>query len=156
MKKRFSRKKSKADSASHRGISSGFVSLISCCALGAVISVIILAILIVIISAFCMLSDNPHKFVLPFSLFALCASAFFGGIFSEKKAGGSALLCGALCGIIFTLLLFILSALISIGAQPDETRLSPAFKMLIIPFSCLGSIVAIYSPQKNKKRRKSR
>ena len=124
--------------------------------LGALIGFIITILSVLLISALCLLSDNPHVLVTPMCMFSIYSSAFFAGLIAQKKTKGSVLLCGALCGVILALVLIVFSALLRIGIDTGNEYFSPILKILVIPASLIGALIGAYSPKKSKNRRKRR
>lgn len=113
-----------------------------------------LFLILLVFSAICILISNPHPLIFPLSLFAIYASAFFAGLFTVKKNGSSnALVCGALCGVLFLAIVWILTILIGFISQSDNTTSTPfILKLIIIPLSVLGSFAGTSSGIKKKKR----
>ena len=135
---------------------SGIKALLLGSGIGAFIGLALFIAFILIISAFCLMSNDPHRFVTPLCFFALYSSAFFAGLIAYKKSNSSALLCGALCGVFLTFVFLVFAAILRIGSSASENYFSPIFKILVIPSSCLGGAVGAYSPKKSKKRQKRR
>ena len=98
--------------------------------------------------------NNPHPLIFPLSIFAIYSSAFFAGLFAVKRNGSSnALVCGGLCGALFLLAIWCLTALIgAILKSPETTSYPFVLKLIVLPLSVLGSFAGISTGGKKKKR----
>lgn len=126
-------------------------------AFGLLGATLILLGLIAIFSAVGLATENPHSLTAPISFFSIFTASFFGGFIAVKKNKGiDALLCGSLCGIFiflsFSTVFFLIGLILDIESNPT----SWLFRMLIIVFSLLGSIIGKTKSQKLPKKRKRR
>ena len=128
-------------------------SLIKSAVFGTAVSSLTLTLIILVSAALCLAFDDPHRFVGPLCLFALYSAAFAGGFSAVKRNGGGALLCGALSGVIFALLLWAVLAVLDAVWQTEASgTLQFLLKLSIIPVSVLGAVSGL-SFGKNKHKR---
>ena len=125
--------------------------------LGVSCNIIFFFLLITLFSCIVLNMENPHNYLSPLSFFAIYTSSFFGGFIATKKnKGHDALLCGALNGIISTLLLCLLFLAIGIIFQTQSTPISWLFRALSIAFSIFGAFLATKKIKKTTHKHKKR
>ncbi len=129
--------------------------LLSSSAFGALLGLAVLLVLIALFSAVCLFMDAPHKFLAPLCLFAVFSAAFFCGMAAVKKNRGGILSAGALSGVLFMLLIWLLSAIVSfIFNMGAPSASSLIYKLLLLPSSLSGAFCGMGSSSKKKKRHK--
>ena len=121
---------------------------------GLLCACVIFIVCLAIFSAIGIATENPHSLLAPISFFSIYTSSFFGGFISAKKNKGSdTLLCGVVCGIFvflaFSSIFFVLSLIFSVQSTP----LSWLFRLLIILFSLVGSLVGKNKHVPKRRRR---
>lgn len=107
--------------------------------IGAVISLVMTLALVLIISLvyyFTDISDNICG-ILVFAAGAV--ASFTGGLYSAKKAGGNGLVHGLLSSLIFLIILYAASSVIT-GCRAASTRMIT----LLIAGSCAGMLGGIF------------
>ncbi len=123
-------------------------------AFGIGVGLLSLCLLLMIFSALCLMSDNPHAMIAPLSFAAIYTSAFIAGMCCAKRNGSSSvLICGLLEGVCFCALLWFIFFAVGLSGSEDE-NLKNAFiwRLLTIPSSVLGAICTLKRP--SPKRRK--
>ena len=122
---------------------------------GAVTGILIFILLVLISSAFCMIPESPHAFIAPLCIFSVYSSAFFSGFAAVKRNGSSALLCGALSGVILMLTVWLASATLGLFLGITTSGASAfIFKLLIVPVSCVGALIGVGQSKDKKKKGK--
>lgn len=128
-------------------------SLIGSSVFGAAVSAITLTVIILVSAVLCLAFDDPHRFVGPLCLFALYTAAFMGGFSAVKRNGGGALLCGALSGVMFMLLVWAVFAVLdAVWKNGSSGILQFVLKLSLIPVSVIGAVSGL-SFGKNKHKR---
>lgn len=128
-------------------------TLLRSASFGAVCALCTLLLMILASCAICLAIDYPHRFIAPLCFFCLYSASFIGGLFSVKRNGGSALLCGSLTGVIITIILWIIFSLLDILWLSDTRGFLPLLlKLLIIPVSTFGAIIGTGSGKARHKR----
>ena len=123
--------------------------------LGMCIASIILFALITVFSLIGLSFNNPHTYLLPFSLFSIYASAFIGGFCSAKKnKGADFLLCGLICGILIALLYSIIFFVIGIIFNTESAPIAWLYRAMIVVASTVGSLLGMNKPQKKQRRKR--
>ncbi len=151
MKKKFSNVKASGGKKDF----SGGVKLAMGVAFGIGAGFLSLSVLLLIFSALCLMSKDPHAMIAPLSLAAIYASAFIAGMLSAKRNGSSSvLICGLLEGICFTALLWLVFFVVGIsGLEGENLKNAFIWRLLIIPSSVLGALCTLkrQSPKRRKK-----
>ena len=109
---------------------------------------------LMIFSAICMMIPNPHPFIAPLCLFSVYASAFFSGFAGVKRNGGKeALICGALCGAAYMIILWLSFAIIQglFGERSTNTA-SLIIKLCILPSAILGAFSGLKTRNNNRRK----
>lgn len=140
-----------------RANSSGIKHLLYSSLFGAGMGICIMLAIILLASALCTMLDDPHKFVSPLCIFSVFSAAFFAGLIARKKNKSMTLLCGAVCGMIILVFIWILSAILKIGFQSNSTTTSSfILDALIIPTTCFGAIIGSSSDKNSRRHGKRR
>ena len=124
---------------------------------GVCIGIVCMLGFLMIFSAICMMMPNPHPLIAPLCLFSVYASAFFSGFAGVKRNGGKeALICGALCGVAYMLILWLSFAIIQglFGERSTNTA-SLIIKLCIPPAALLGSFSGLKGKTTRKTKRKT-
>ena len=150
MKKKFSNVKSSGGKKDF----SGGAKIAMGVAFGVGAGLLSLCALLLIFSALCLMSNNPHAMIAPLSLTAIYVSAFIAGLLCAKRNGSSSvLICGLLEGICFCALLwFIFFAVGLSGSEGENLKNAFIWRLLMIPVSVLGALCTLKHP--SPKRRK--
>lgn len=101
----------------------------------------------------CLRSEDPNQMILPWGLGTLYLSALLGGIISVRRHGGSALLCGSVCGILLLIFFWILS----IFFQENDTfslPISLLLRALTVLFSLLGGYLGLKRTRRTPHRKR--
>ena len=107
-----------------------------------------------VVTIFCIVAlrfDDPGKTAPIFGVAAMLITAFCGGFASAKAHGGRGVLCGAVFGVLFALILAV--AAIVAGASLKTAAfliLSPAAVLI----SALGGVAGAAERKPKKKKRK--
>lgn len=142
------KKREKRSASARRGV-------LFCIILGTALGILIFLAMLTLFSCILLATDNPHNYPFPLSLFSIYASAFFGGFIAVKRNGGrDALLCGALTGIAFTLVLCLIFLIIGAILKVDGSASSWLFRSFSVIGAVIGGLVAIKFKGAPKKRRK--
>jgi len=118
--------------------------------LGSGIALISVFILIIILSAFSLVFNDPNKMIVPFALTAILVSSFIGGFISSKLNSSSALICGLLCGAIL-LVFYLFGSFIFKSQASSATMLHIlGFRICVPIMSVIGAYLGI-KPSKPKR-----
>ena len=123
--------------------------------LGAACSLILMLVLSL---AFCWISytrDDPDSLLSVLSFAALYISALVAGIISAKRTGNRALASGALSGIMFVGILFLISLCFSDSYSSGYPWGSEtAMRGSVILLSILGGLIGVHKGNTKKHKRK--
>lgn len=112
---------------------------------------------LMIFSAICMMLPNPHPLISALCFFSIYASSFFSGFAAVKRNGGKdALICGALCGVAYILILWLLFAIIqAVFGEKNDNTTSLIIKLCILPATLLGAFSGLKGKQAKRPKRKA-
>ncbi len=109
--------------------------------------------LLLICSLICLFSQDPNKLISPLSVVCGILTYFIAGFAASKKKA-AAIPCGALSGVMISIVFFIISFLLN---DSLSSSISFPVEMLIrtsfIVVSILGALLGVNSTPKRKKRR---
>ncbi len=120
---------------------------------GAFVAAVASVILLFIISAICYSTDDPDAFTTPLALVALYLSSIIGGFAAVRKNQSSALLCGAVCGVIF-ILFFLCVTLCFHGVMERSFSIPVAFALRGVSILCsiLGGFLGLKRKSSSRRR----
>ncbi|MBO5938912.1 MAG: TIGR04086 family membrane protein [Clostridia bacterium] len=110
-------------------------------------SLLCAAVLLLVGALICQRSQDPNKMTLPLGLVSLYLSALLGGIVAVRHRGSSALLCGAVCGILLLVFFWIVSIFFG-----DSDAFSLPLSLFLRCFTAFFSILGAYLGLKRSKR----
>lgn len=150
------RKKSSAVKSRPKEGNGGVSSLLQNALFGSFVGLLCALILLLAGAAIAIKSDDPDAVISPISLFALYASAFFGGFLALRKNRSSALLCGSLCGV-FLLIFFLVLSFFLRGYTDSHFSSAIAWllRIAMLPVSAAGGFLGMSQKRKKSKRRHS-
>ncbi len=133
-------KKQKGAQASHAKAASKGKALLFSSMIGVVTGIISFVLLLFAFGSICMLINNPHKILLPLGLAAVYLSSVLAGCIAVKRNKDTdILLCSALCGVIYTLFLWLCLSVVRIIFNLDA---SFSFISFILNLSVIAASVA--------------
>ncbi len=111
--------------------------------------------LLLIGTAICLCSANPHKIILPTGLAILYLCAIIGGFISARHHQCAPLPCGALCGALLLLVfLFVSFFLDEKNGHEFSLILSLLLRALIPFFSILGARIGLKQKKIHRRNKK--
>ena len=122
-------------------------------AIGVGASLLCAAVLLLIGALICHRSQDPNQMTLPLGLSVLYLSALLGGIVTVRHRGGSALLCGSICGVLLLILFWIISVFFQ-GTDAFSLPLSLLLRSLTAFFSILGAYLGLRRTGKRLHRKR--
>ena len=129
--------------------------IIPCSLAGTVIAIVLAVLINFIMAAVIYKTADPARYIVPAAFTSLYIAAFTGGGSASRLNGGSALLCGMLCGSIFIATGFMLSLFIQNGASDEYGIIGGlSLRVAIIFCSVFGAFIGTTKKiSKNKKRK---
>jgi putative membrane protein (TIGR04086 family) len=119
---------------------SGFVSFVKPVAFGIIGGLIISILLLSLISFVFTVQNIPQSAVIPFACFSICGGAFTGGFFASHKYKNKGLVLGALTGLLFFLILYIVGVFMN---EINSGALAMLKLVLSVVFGSFGGIVGV-------------
>ncbi|MBQ8818689.1 MAG: TIGR04086 family membrane protein [Clostridia bacterium] len=147
MKSKKSSKQSARKKSSSQNYSIASASIFGACA-GAFLTVIS----VIICSVICLFSENPDKLISPLAFTSVIIIYFFSGFLASKKKS-AAIPCGLLCGVILTLIFFIISLFITETYSSGSSLIvGLLIRISFVAVSIIGALLGTNTA--NKKRRR--
>jgi putative membrane protein (TIGR04086 family) len=103
---------------------------------GFIISILLLG----IISFVFTVQDIPQSAILPFAFFSVCGGAFTGGFFASHLYKNKGLMLGALTGLLFFLILYIVGVFMN---QINVGSLAFLKLVLSVVFGAIGGVIGV-------------
>lgn len=155
-KKSKKRKKASAAKAHQKEGEKGLASLLQSSLFGSLIGLVTAFVLLLGGTAIAMRASDPDAMISPLSLFALYASAFFGGFFALRKNRSSALVCGSLSGAFLLLFFLVLSFFLRANSETHFPSLVAwLLRIAMLPISAAGGFLGMSQKAKRHKKRHS-
>lgn len=128
--------------------------IIPCTVSGILISVAVILLLSIIVSAIIYQTDDPAIYVAPAAYSVLYVSALMGGFMAARFNKKSALLCGLIVGCGLILLTFIISLTIPKELSTDYGIIENiSLRLAIIVCSIIGAFIGVSDRSTVKKRK---
>ena len=137
------------------GSEAGTIYIVKSSLLGAACSLLLMLVLAFAFSAISYSRDDPDALLGVLSFSALYISALMAGIISAKRTGKSALLSGALSGIMLVGALFLISLCFN-DSYSSAYRWSTGMliRASVIALSVLGGFIGAHKRNTRKRKRK--
>lgn len=130
--------------------------IIPCSLFGCAAATALAVLLTIIMAAVIYKTADPAHYVVPSAFSALYISAFIGGIATTRLNGGSALLCGLLCGAVFMILGLLLSLFIPSTISADYGIVGGlSLRLFIIVCSVFGAFIGTTKKKSKNNKRKN-
>ncbi len=132
-----------------------FPSLLRHCAVGALISILVSIVLLLLSALVCLNTENPDQILPYLGYFSILTGLFLSGIFSAFRNKEKGVLCGIISGAMIEFVLLI-SALAMFDPHIDQ---SFRFTVTLILYRCgillsaLGGNIGIRLREQKKRRR---
>ena len=145
-----------AENAKESSSDGGFASLLMAALFSLPFTVILGLVFLLISTAVAYAQPDPDKFTLPLALGSLSLTALLGGLIAARRRQHHCLICGLLSGLLFTLLLLVLSLFLKNDAQtPINAGLSGALSWAVhigvLLLEALGALIG--SRHRSKRHR---
>ena len=150
--------RTKGDTGEEKG---SFLEIVKSALFALPVTLVIGAILLVITALIAYSSNDPDPILDPLSVSVLMLTAVLGGFVASRRCGHAAVVCGAVSGVLFATVLFVVSLCFG-----DETReaLTPevsrfasfCLKAAVVALEVLGAVIAQVLMQKRAARTTSR
>ena len=150
-----SKKKRRNYSHNSEAATSGFSSVSRPAFKGFLISLLCIAVLSLLCSAFCLYSKDPSSITLPVGLAVLYISSAVGGLISSRALSGDrgyALASGVLCGFFIFVSTGIFSCIMS-SINIEKTGISIPLSLLLRALCIFTAFCGAYIGTRKKKRR---
>lgn len=125
--------------------------LVKSCLFGVLGAIIISAVLLLVFNYICYINDDPDKYLGVLGVGALLSAAFFGGFISSRLNRESGLVCGLITGVLFVLLVILISFSMQTDANGMTTK-SYLFFALVPIISAVAGLLGLPSKKKKKKK----
>jgi putative membrane protein (TIGR04086 family) len=119
---------------------SGFVLFLKPVTFGIIGGLIISILLLSLISFVFTVQNVPQSAVIPFACFTICVGAFMGGFFASHKYKNKGLVLGALTGLLFFLILYLVGVFMN---QINSGTLAMLKLVLSVVSGSIGGIVGV-------------
>ena len=152
-----SKNKKKRRNYSHKSeaATSGFSSVSRPAFKGFLISLLCIAVLSLLCSAFCLYSKDPSSITLPVGLAVLYISSAVGGFISSRGLSGDKgyeLVAGVFCGFFIFVSTGIFSCILS-SFSIEKTGISLSLSLLLRSLCILAAFCGAYMGARKKKKR---
>ena len=145
-------KKSKSRTAP--SVSGGFSDLLKHSAIGTATAILFAALLAILGTALCLLSDNPGALAIPVGLIALYLSAIGSGMITARLHKNAVLWCGLLSGGMLAVFFWFLTLFFPHGTPNFPLPFSLLLRVGTVGVSILGALLSLKrKPTRRHKRR---